>query len=55
MTDQGWMVDDGTCTPCVLGDCLSCTEPFEEHTREGTYRTCCCDDSIELGFEAAQP
>ena len=29
MSDQGWMVDDGTCGPCLHGLCYRCAKPQE--------------------------
>ena len=51
MTDQGWMVDDGTCTPCVHDNHHRCAEPIEEATDEqGVSLVCCCDEGYHLGW-----
>jgi hypothetical protein len=38
--DQGWMVDDGTCTPCLRGNCHRCADPQDD----GAALICCCDE-----------
>jgi hypothetical protein len=60
MTDQGWMVDDGTCTPCLAGRCYRCLEPREGDWDDcGAHLTCCCNEAYDLGWvapdEGAEP
>lgn len=40
MTDQGWMVDDGTCTQCLRGRHYRCTRNWDGH--------CCCNEGYQL-------
>ena len=49
MTDQGWMVDDGTCTPCVRGQCHRCADPIEWDAGDHVSLTCCCNEGYDLG------
>ncbi len=51
MADQGWKVDDGTCGPCLRGECHRCTQPREWDTDDhGVSLACCCDESYHLGY-----
>ena len=51
MTDQGWMVDDGTCTPCVRGQCYRCAKPQEWATDDhGIELICCCNEGYHIGY-----
>ena len=51
MTDQGWMVDDGTCDACVDGECWSCSQPVEFIGDDLMCRLhCCCDECYDLGI-----
>lgn len=54
MTDQGWMIDDGTCLSCVEGQCYLCTNPHEEpgdplQVAARTLLICCCDQAWHIG------
>jgi hypothetical protein len=55
MTDQGWMVDDGTCDACVRGDCGWCTKPNEFYRDEGPELVCCCTEAYCLGYVEVDP
>jgi hypothetical protein len=44
MTDQGWMVDDGTCDLCVRGQCWQCIKRSDDGW-------CCCGEDYQ--FELA--
>jgi hypothetical protein len=55
MTDQGWMVDDGTCTSCVYGNHHRCTKPIESYDGEGFYQTCCCNEGYGIGYVEVDP
>lgn len=48
MTDQGWMVDDGTCDLCVRGQCWQCIKPMETYGDRETLLLCCCNESYVL-------
>ncbi len=50
MTDQGWMVDDGTCDQCVDGDCWDRTKPSESYGDGETELVCCCDEAYHIGY-----
>ncbi len=39
--DQGWMLDDGTCDPCVRGECHRCT-------RRADDGVCCCGEDVQF-------
>lgn len=49
MTDQGWMVDDGTCDECLIGECWDCAKPCDGWDDEGRYQYCCCNEGYHLG------
>jgi hypothetical protein len=54
MSDQGWMVDDGTCDACMDGWCPNCTKPKEVPVDDvylspgETMRICCCSEGQEI-------
>ena len=54
MSDQGWMVDDDTCGPCLHGLCYRCTNPQEwPPSNDLDLRvslTCCCNEAQHLGY-----
>jgi hypothetical protein len=51
MTGQGWMVDDGTCDPCVHGLCYRCTKVQEwATTDQGFELVCCCENAYHVGY-----
>jgi hypothetical protein len=49
MTDQGWMVDDGTCLSCLQGQDWLCTNPMGWDAGDRVSLTCCCDEGYDLG------
>lgn len=51
MTDQGWMVDDGTCTPCLLDRHHRCLDPFSFDIGTGTALMCCCNEGYEVSWQ----
>ena len=52
MTDQGWMVDDGTCDACLYEHCHACTDPSYEGDLDGRlWAVCCC----EVGYVSLAP
>jgi hypothetical protein len=46
MIDQGWMVDDGTCDPCLAEECYRCT------ARDGDG-LCCCGEHLQMTYQQA--
>jgi len=64
MTDQGWMVDDGTCGPCLHGLCYRCDDPRESYgdgeIDPRVELLCCCHEDYHIGYahlpdEEAEP
>jgi hypothetical protein len=53
MADQGWMVDDGTCDPCLDRHCWRCPDTHEEAGGDGDVLTiCCCDEQYIVSRQA---
>ena len=54
MTDQGWMIDDGTCESCWLGSCWGCTKPVESYgdgqSDPRITLVCCCNEGYHVGY-----
>lgn len=50
MTDQGLMVDDGTCESCWLENCRLCTKPSESYGDGEIALHCCCDEGCHIGY-----
>jgi hypothetical protein len=46
--DQGWMIDDGTCAPCLHGLCYRCACPAPEDIGDGVAIVCCCNEGYEI-------
>ena len=56
MTDQGWMVDDGTCDECLEGECWRCPDPHEEAGGDGdVLDICCCDAQYIVSRRPVEP
>jgi len=56
VTDQGWMVDDGTCDACVRGNHHRCTKAQEWATDDyGVELVCCCNEGYHIGYVEFDP
>jgi len=55
MTDQGWMIDDGTCGQCIAGDCWDCDKPNESYGNGEITLICCCNEAYHIGYVEVDP
>jgi hypothetical protein len=53
MTGQGWMVDDGTCDPCLDGECWRCLDTYEEGGDGEVIEVCCCNEQYVISRRPA--
>jgi len=49
VTDQGWMIHDGTCDQCVRGQCYQCADPMGWDAGDSVIdMICCCDEGYDI-------